>query len=80
MAEKESLSEAVASGDEYRILVATRNKVAEQLEEASGRDTAALAKQMKDLTEKITELERSAGKRNKTNPLEAARRAVRSAK
>lgn len=77
----ESLETAISSGDEYRILVATRNIVARQLEDtSSGRDIASLSKQMQELTEKIAAMERAQTKRGKVNPLEAARKAVKNAK
>lgn len=72
-----ALSEAVASGDELLILKATRDLVAGQLEATeSGRDMAALSKQMQELTEKISALERKRGTKQKTSALEKARRAA----
>lgn len=74
----ESLVEAISSGDEYRILIATRNLVADRLEQSeSGRDTAALSKQMQELTEKIAALEKKRGAKQKQSALEKARKAAR---
>ena len=76
-----TLTQAIESGDQYAILVATRSIVAEQLQASqSGRDTASLARQMRELTERIAELERAAGKRGKANPVDAARKAVKHAR
>lgn len=69
------LSEAIAEGDELGILKATRDIVAERLENSeSGRDTAALSKQMQELTEKISALDKKRGNKKKLSALEKARK------
>lgn len=69
------LSEAIADGDELGILKATRDIVAERLENSdSGRDTAALSKQMQELTEKISALDKKRGNKKKLSALEKARK------
>lgn len=76
--ERETLVDAIASGDEYRILKATRDLVADRLEGSeSGRDTAALSKQMQELTEKITAIEKKRGSKQKVSALEKARKAAK---
>lgn len=71
------LADAIANGDELGILKATRDLVAERLEHSeSGRDTAALSKQMQELTEKITAIEKKRGSKQKVSALEKARKAA----
>ncbi len=73
-----NLSDAIASGDELRILKATRDIVAEQMQSSvSGRDIAALSKQMQELTEKIAQLEKQQGTKRKQSALEKARKQVK---
>lgn len=75
---KETLVDAVSSGDEMRILKATRELVANQLQSTgSGRDMAALSKQMQELTVRISELEKRNGSRKKQSALDKARAAAR---
>lgn len=79
--DEESLSQAIESGDEYRILKATQRIVAAQLEESrSGRDVAALSKQMQELTAKIGALEKARGKASKRSSIERARAALNGGK
>lgn len=64
---KESIAEAVASGDELRILYATRRAVASDLDSCeSGRDIAALSNRMIELCERITELEKQQKPKRRT--------------
>lgn len=71
----ETLEQAIASGDELRILYATRRIVASQLEDCqSGRDTASLSKQMQDLTARIATIEKQRGSSKKETALEKARK------
>ena len=75
------LLEAVEGGNELEILRQTRRIVAEQLAACeSGRDIAALSKQMQDLTAKIVELEKIAKKATNRNGLAAARKAANRAR
>ena len=67
MDESESIATAVASGDELRILYATRRAVAGELQTCeSGRDVAALSNRMIELCERITELEKQRKPARKT--------------
>lgn len=75
---QETLVDAVSSGDEMRILKATRELVANQLQSTeSGRDMAALSKQMQELTARISELEKRQGTKKKQSALDKARAAAR---
>lgn len=48
---------AAQSGDQYNTLVALRNRLAEEIEQTtSGRDLAALSKQLKDVLDAIADL------------------------
>ena len=74
MDEQESIASAVASGDELRILYATRRAVALDLDTCeSGRDMAALSNRMIELCERITELEKQRKPKHKT-ALDAVRK------
>lgn len=74
MSENESIAEAVASGDELRILYATRRAVANDIDGCeSGRDMAALSNRMIELCERITELEKQQKPKRKTT-LDAVRK------
>lgn len=74
MNEQESIAEAVASGDELRILYATRRAVARDIDGCdSGRDMAALSNRMIELCERITELEKQQKPKRKTT-LDAVRK------
>lgn len=74
MSELETISAAVASGDELRILYATRKVVADELQACeSGRDIAALSNRMIELCERITELEKQQKPKRKT-ALDSVRR------
>ena len=67
MANPETIAEAVESGDELRILYATRRVVASDLDECdSGRDIAALSNRIIELCERITELEKQQKPKRKT--------------
>lgn len=73
----ESIAEAVASGDELRILYATRRVVASDLDACeSGRDIAALSNRMIELCERITELEKQQKPKRKT-ALDAVRKVMK---
>jgi len=81
MGEPMSLPEAIESGDEYEILTATRRLVAKELSTCeSGRDIAALSKQMQELTAKIAVLDKSRAKQGRRSSLDKARQAVSRAK
>lgn len=70
----ETVAEAVASGDELRILYATRAVVADELQMCeSGRDIAALSNRMIELCERITDLEKQRKPARKT-ALDSVRR------
>lgn len=70
----EGIAEAVASGDELRILYATRRAVAQDLDTCeSGRDMAALSNRMIELCERITELEKQRKPKHRT-ALDAVRK------
>lgn len=74
MSETETIAAAVASGDELRILYATRKVVADELQSCeSGRDIAALSNRMIELCERITELEKQQKPKRKT-ALDSVRR------
>lgn len=74
MSNADSISEAVESGDELRILYATRKVVADELQTCdSGRDIAALSNRMIELCERITELEKQR-KPSKKTALDSVRR------
>lgn len=74
MNDNETIAEAVASGDELRILYATRRAVARDIDGCeSGRDMAALSNRMIDLCERITELEKQQKPKRKTT-LDAVRK------
>lgn len=74
MSETETIAAAVASGDELRILYATRKVVADELQACeSGRDIAALSNRMIELCERITELEKQQKPKRKT-ALDSVRR------
>lgn len=65
--EHESISQAVATGDELAILYATRKAVALELDSCeSGRDMAALSNRIIELCERITELEKAQKSKRKT--------------
>ena len=67
MTQRESIAEAVESGDELRILYATRRAVAADIDMCeSGRDMAALSNRMIELCERITELEKQQKPKRKT--------------
>lgn len=74
MSDTETIAAAVASGDELRILYATRKVVADELQACeSGRDIAALSNRMIELCERITELEKQQKPKRKT-ALDSVRR------
>lgn len=74
MSDVENITAAVASGDELRILYATRKVVADELQACeSGRDIAALSNRMIELCERITELEKQRKPKRKT-ALDSVRR------
>ena len=74
MEQLESIAEAVASGEELRILYATRRVVAHDLDACeSGRDIAALSNRMIELCERITELEKQQKPKRRTT-LDAVRK------
>ena len=76
--EENRLTQAVEDGDEYDILLATRRIVATQLENTgSGRDVAALSKQMQELSSRIAALEKQRSRGGKKNSIERARAAAR---
>lgn len=65
--ENETIAEAVKSGDELRILYATRRAVASEIDACeSGRDIAALSNRLIELCERITELEKQRKPKHKT--------------
>lgn len=67
MDSQESISEAVESGEELRILYATRRAVAAEIDGcSSGRDMAALSNRIIELCERITELEKQQKPAKKT--------------
>lgn len=74
MSDIENIAAAVASGDELRILYATRKVVADELQACeSGRDIAALSNRMIELCGRITELEKQRKPKRKT-ALDSVRR------
>lgn len=67
--EEAEISKAAAEGDTLGMLKAMRNKLAKQLDRASSRDASAITRQLIEVNDRITAMEKDQQNKKGENPL-----------